>query len=225
MHSTTERSASSTRPAVRLFSLAVLLVTLSAAVAGSAQPPSAGGPSFYVSATLFAADFPALSIESFALSPAIEGDDTLLLEMTEDTCALGLSVDFPITETIDDTVDVNTTLSGAVSTTPLARDDGGDGRATFALPDLRGRIPIHAGDGPGLSSRQLGAKSGAEKVTSNILQSAVANMQNMNTAVVGNTGGSQSHDDRPAQSSGACADASGERTGADQPPVGLGRRH
>lgn len=42
---------------------------------------------------------------------------------------------------------------------------GGDGRTTFGLPDLRGRIPVHAGSGPGLSPRQLGAKGGAEKVT------------------------------------------------------------
>lgn len=42
---------------------------------------------------------------------------------------------------------------------------GGDGRTTFGLPDLRGRIPIHAGDGPGLSDRRLGAKLGAEQVT------------------------------------------------------------
>ena len=42
---------------------------------------------------------------------------------------------------------------------------GGDGRTTFGLPDLRGRIPIHAGTGPGLSPRRLGAKSGSEKVT------------------------------------------------------------
>ena len=42
---------------------------------------------------------------------------------------------------------------------------GGDGRTTFGLPDLRGRTPIHAGAGPGLSSRNLGTKGGAEKVT------------------------------------------------------------
>ena len=39
---------------------------------------------------------------------------------------------------------------------------GGDGRTTFALPDLRGRIPIHFGNGPGLSSRRIGEKGGAE---------------------------------------------------------------
>lgn len=42
---------------------------------------------------------------------------------------------------------------------------GGDGRTTFGLPDLRGRIPIHAGDGPDLSPRRLGSKGGAEAVT------------------------------------------------------------
>lgn len=42
---------------------------------------------------------------------------------------------------------------------------GGDGRTTFGLPDLRGRIPIHQGAGPGLSSRPIGQKSGTETVT------------------------------------------------------------
>jgi microcystin-dependent protein len=39
---------------------------------------------------------------------------------------------------------------------------GGDGRTTFALPDLRSRVPIHAGTGPGFSTRRLGSKSGSE---------------------------------------------------------------
>ncbi|MEZ5333120.1 MAG: tail fiber protein [Thermoanaerobaculia bacterium] len=47
---------------------------------------------------------------------------------------------------------------------------GGDGRTTFGLPDLRGRIPLHAGHGPGLSERRLGAKGGAEKVTLTVNQ-------------------------------------------------------
>ena len=42
---------------------------------------------------------------------------------------------------------------------------GGDGRTTFGLPDMRGRLPIHQGSGPGLSTRRLGAKGGAEHVT------------------------------------------------------------
>lgn len=42
---------------------------------------------------------------------------------------------------------------------------GGDGRTTFALPDLRGRVPIGAGQGPGLSTRSLGQSGGVETVT------------------------------------------------------------
>jgi microcystin-dependent protein len=42
---------------------------------------------------------------------------------------------------------------------------GGDGRNSFGLPDLRGRVPIHAGAGPGLSPRQIGSSSGVERVT------------------------------------------------------------
>lgn len=42
---------------------------------------------------------------------------------------------------------------------------GGDGRTTFALPDLRGRAPIHHGTGPGLSEKRIGQKSGTEKNT------------------------------------------------------------
>ncbi|WP_235982963.1 phage tail protein [Kordia aestuariivivens] len=39
---------------------------------------------------------------------------------------------------------------------------GGDGTTTFALPDLRGRSPIHIGNGPGLSAINLGQSDGAE---------------------------------------------------------------
>ena len=42
---------------------------------------------------------------------------------------------------------------------------GGDGRSTFGLPDMRGRIPLHQGTGPGLSNRRQGQKSGAERET------------------------------------------------------------
>ncbi|MCB1560033.1 MAG: phage tail protein [Xanthomonadales bacterium] len=47
---------------------------------------------------------------------------------------------------------------------------GGDGRTTFGLPDLRGRIPLHAGTGPGLSPRRLGAHAGVEGVTLTVNQ-------------------------------------------------------
>ncbi len=41
---------------------------------------------------------------------------------------------------------------------------GGDGTTTFGLPDLRGRFPMHLGNGPGLTPRLIGAKSGVETV-------------------------------------------------------------
>ncbi len=42
---------------------------------------------------------------------------------------------------------------------------GGDGQTTFALPDLRSRIPLHQGQGNGLSNRTLGEAGGEENVT------------------------------------------------------------
>ncbi len=42
---------------------------------------------------------------------------------------------------------------------------GGDGRTTFGLPDLRGRVAIGFGQGPGLSNHNIGQRSGAENST------------------------------------------------------------
>ena len=42
---------------------------------------------------------------------------------------------------------------------------GGDGRTSFALPDVRGRTPLHVGQGPGAFSYVLGQRGGAERVT------------------------------------------------------------
>ena len=42
---------------------------------------------------------------------------------------------------------------------------GGDGQVTFALPDLRGRIAVGTGQGPGLSNWDLGQVTGVESVT------------------------------------------------------------
>src|SRR5215510_2856694 len=56
----------------------------------------------------------------------------------------------------------NTALFSLLGTTY-----GGDGRTTFALPDLRGRVPVGFGQGPGLSNYSLGQKSGAETITLN----------------------------------------------------------
>jgi microcystin-dependent protein len=48
---------------------------------------------------------------------------------------------------------------------------GGDGKSTFALPDLQGLVPIHAGQGNGLSQYFLGQQGGSETVT--LLQSEI----------------------------------------------------
>lgn len=47
---------------------------------------------------------------------------------------------------------------------------GGDGRTTFALPDLRGRAPINMGQAPGLSDYRIGEKTGTEQFTMTIAQ-------------------------------------------------------
>jgi len=54
----------------------------------------------------------------------------------------------------------NTALFSLLGTT-----FGGDGQVTFGLPDLRGRAPIHQGQGPGLTNRTMGELSGSETVT------------------------------------------------------------
>jgi len=47
---------------------------------------------------------------------------------------------------------------------------GGDGRTTFALPDLRGRTAVGPGSGPGLGSKKLGDRYGSESVTLTVPQ-------------------------------------------------------
>jgi microcystin-dependent protein len=42
---------------------------------------------------------------------------------------------------------------------------GGDGQSTFQLPDLRGRLPLHMGQGSGLSNYIIGQNGGVETVT------------------------------------------------------------
>jgi microcystin-dependent protein len=59
----------------------------------------------------------------------------------------------------------NTALFSLLGTT-----FGGDGRTSFGLPDLRGRLPMGQGNGPGLSSRRWGQKGGVETVTLNTTQ-------------------------------------------------------
>jgi microcystin-dependent protein len=60
----------------------------------------------------------------------------------------------------------NTALFSLLGTTY-----GGDGKSTFALPDLQGSAPMHPGQGAGLSFHDLGEVGGAETVT--LLQSEI----------------------------------------------------
>src|SRR5262245_62343582 len=53
----------------------------------------------------------------------------------------------------------NTALFSLLGTTY-----GGDGKSTFALPDLQGNAPMHPGQGPGLSLYDLGQNGGTESV-------------------------------------------------------------
>src|SRR6188768_2534675 len=54
----------------------------------------------------------------------------------------------------------NTALFSLLGTTY-----GGDGKSNFALPDLQGRVPMHPGQGPGLSLHDLGETGGSETVS------------------------------------------------------------
>jgi microcystin-dependent protein len=57
-------------------------------------------------------------------------------------------------------IDQNQALFSLLGTTY-----GGDGRTTFALPDLQSRVPVGQGQSPGLSSYAEGQAGGAETVT------------------------------------------------------------
>lgn len=59
----------------------------------------------------------------------------------------------------------NTALFSLIGTTY-----GGDGRSTTALPNLEGRVPMHPGNGPGLTQRRLGQRGGATEEILNTTQ-------------------------------------------------------
>jgi microcystin-dependent protein len=87
----------------------------------------------------------------------------------------------------------NTALFSLLGTTY-----GGDGRSTFGLPDLRDRAPMHPGQGPGLSLRDLGELGGQSSVTllasempSHVHAAAVVE-SNATTADPANAGGQPS---------------------------------
>jgi len=81
----------------------------------------------------------------------------------------------------------NTALFSLLGTTY-----GGDGKSTFALPDLQGRSPMHPGQGPGLSLHDLGESSGtdAETLTAAQLPSHSHNLRAVSGAATTGTPGS-----------------------------------
>jgi len=76
----------------------------------------------------------------------------------------------------------NTALFSLLGTTY-----GGDGQSTFALPDLRGRVAIGMGQGPGTSSYVEGERGGEETVTLTLSQLPQHNHLANGSATVGNT--------------------------------------
>lgn len=72
----------------------------------------------------------------------------------------------------------NTALFALLGTTY-----GGDGKSTFALPDLQGAVPLQPGQGPGLSEYFLGQSAGSESVTLLVSEMPVHN-HSMNGATL-----------------------------------------
>jgi len=77
----------------------------------------------------------------------------------------------------------NTALFSLIGTT-----FGGNGQTTFALPDLRGRWPNSSGQGPGLSSYDLGQVGGTESTTMTINQMPAHQHANPKQAASGSAG-------------------------------------
>lgn len=76
----------------------------------------------------------------------------------------------------------NTALFSLLGTTY-----GGDGKTTFALPDLQGRVPVHAGAGQGLTERTLGEQGGEPYVTLLSTEMPYHTHQAMAVAAIGTT--------------------------------------
>jgi microcystin-dependent protein len=75
----------------------------------------------------------------------------------------------------------NTALFSLLGTTY-----GGDGKSTFALPDMQGNAPMHPGQGPGLSLHDLGETGGSQTVT--LLESEIPSHSHSLNAVGGFNG-------------------------------------
>ena len=86
---------------------------------------------------------------------------------------------------------------------------GGDGRSTFALPDLRGRAPMHKGRGIGLTNRAQGLRTGVSQVTLTTSQIPAHNHTLMAGDVDAETGAT----------SNACLAKGGKKSGRKFTPI------
>lgn len=100
---------------------------------------------------------------------------------------------------------------------------GGDGRTTFGLPDLRGRVAVHPGNGPGLPPVRLGAKGGEATNTLSVAQlpshNHTAAVQGANP--VGRGEGTTSPNNAYPAEGGSYATAKNVAMAADSVAVGL----
>ena len=87
---------------------------------------------------------------------------------------------------------------------------GGDGRTTFGLPDLRGRVAVSEGRGPGLSDYSLGQRGGAETHTLTTAQMPTHNHQLPVHAAQGN-------EDEASPSGGVLANSGADNYTSEAP--------
>lgn len=93
---------------------------------------------------------------------------------------------------------------------------GGDGVSNFAVPDLRGRVPIHQGQGLGLSNKVIGQKAGHETLTITQAQmpthSHVLSIQSGGNFMISNTQGMSPTPSDTYNVIGAASDPNGSLT-------------
>lgn len=75
---------------------------------------------------------------------------------------------------------------------------GGDGQETFALPNLSGRLPVHQGQGSGLTNRVIGELGGVEEVTLTVQQIPAHSHSQLASTALGTEGNAAGN--VPAQS-------------------------
>ena len=98
---------------------------------------------------------------------------------------------------------------------------GGNGINTFALPDLRGRVPNHFGQGPGLSNYTQGQVGGTESVT--LLQSQLpAHSHSVNAVAAGGNQASPAGNLPAIESTGTSLNFSSSAANATMNPATIG---